>query len=87
MPYCTICYKLADRVHRLSVEIPLTTCAGFDLGFKSGKEHFINNHLVFRVLLYKTNGQYTRARKQYEDLAAAAIVEVRLLIGGSTAGR
>lgn len=78
--------KPADRGHRLTVGTALMMCAGFDLGYKSGKEHFINNHLVFRVLLYKTNGQYTRARKQIEDLAAAAVVEVRLPSCGAPQG-
>lgn len=48
---------------------------GFDLGFRSGGNHYVNNHLIFRVLLHKTNGQYTRARRQYENVAASTIAE------------
>lgn len=50
--------------------------AGFDLGFWADDKHYINNHLMFKILVYKTNGQYTKARKRYQDLEAAAVVEV-----------
>lgn len=46
------------------------------MGFWADDKHFINNHLMFKILVYKTNGQYTKARKRYEDLEAAAVVEV-----------
>lgn len=51
--------------------------AGFDLGFWADDRHYINNHLMFKILVYKTNGQYTKARTHYEELQAAAVVEVR----------
>ena len=50
---------------------------GFDLGFWADNRHFINNHLMFKILVYKTNGQYTKARKRYEEMEAASVVEVR----------
>lgn len=49
---------------------------GFDLGFWADDRHFINNHLMFKILVFKTNGQYTKARKRYEELEAASVVEV-----------
>ena len=59
----------------------LNTCVcvatGFDLGFWADNRHFINNHLMFKILVYKTNGQYTKARKRYEEMEAASVVEVR----------
>ena len=52
---------------------------GFDLGFWTGDRHFINNHLMFKILLYKTNGQYTKARQRFEEMEAASVVEVPTL--------
>ena len=34
---------------------------------------------MFKILVYKTNGQYTKARKRYEEMEAASVVEVRQL--------
>ncbi|EFJ42043.1 hypothetical protein VOLCADRAFT_77298 [Volvox carteri f. nagariensis] len=38
---------------------------GFEVGYKVGDKYYINNHLVFNVLVYQTHGEYTAARKQY----------------------
>mmetsp|Transcript_1335 Transcript_1335/g.3985 ORF Transcript_1335/g.3985 Transcript_1335/m.3985 type:complete len:711 (+) Transcript_1335:270-2402(+) len=79
--------KIEDqyRVRLILDNLPITTYdlergpesvrPGFDMGFWADDKHFINNHLMFKILVYKTNGQYTKARKRYEDLEAAAVVE------------
>jgi hypothetical protein len=38
---------------------------------------------MFKILVYKTNGQYTKARKRYEEMEAASVVEVRYQRGHS----
>lgn len=70
-------HKLNNALQLLSA-LELTLCAGFDLGFWADNRHYINNHLMFKILVYKTNGQYTKARKRYEEMEAASVVEVRL---------
>ncbi len=74
------------RVRLILDNLPITTYdlergpesvrPGFDLGFWADDRHFVNNHLMFKVLVYKTNGQYTRARKRFEEMEAASVVEV-----------
>jgi transmembrane 9 superfamily protein 2/4 len=73
------------RVRLILDNLPITTYdlergpesvrPGFDLGFWANDRHFVNNHLMFKVLVYKTNGQYTRARKRFEEMEAASVVE------------
>jgi transmembrane 9 superfamily protein 2/4 len=36
---------------------------GFELGFKQDGKYYINNHLIFNILVHATNGEYTRARQ------------------------
>ncbi|GIL84591.1 hypothetical protein Vretimale_14585 [Volvox reticuliferus] len=38
---------------------------GFEVGYKVGEKYYLNNHLVFNILVYQTHGEYTAARKQY----------------------
>ena len=43
-----------------------------------GGKYYLNNHLMFKVLVHETNGQYTLGKGQSEaELEAAAAVEVR----------
>ncbi|KAL6762372.1 Endomembrane protein 70-domain-containing protein [Haematococcus lacustris] len=35
---------------------------GFELGYKEGGKYYINNHLVFNILVYMTHGEYTAAQ-------------------------
>jgi hypothetical protein len=44
---------------------------GFELGFKRDGKHYINNHLVFNILVYRTHGEYSGANLQYQNLAEA----------------
>ena len=40
-------------------------------------KYYLNNHLMFKILVHRTNGQYTRARENMAvELEAAAVVEV-----------
>ena len=36
----------------------------------------VNNHLMFKVLVHKTNGEYTRTAEELAEVEAAAAVEV-----------
>lgn len=37
---------------------------GFELGFKRNGRYYINNHLVFNILVYETHGEYIAAKKR-----------------------
>ena len=50
---------------------------GFEIGYQVKKKTYINNHLMFKVLVHETNGQYTLAQRDEAELEAAAAVEVR----------
>lgn len=51
---------------------------GYEVGYKRDGKYYVNNHLMFKVLVHETNGQYTQSRLQDEaELEAAAAVEVR----------
>lgn len=73
------------RVRLILDNLPITTYdlelgpesvrPGFDLGFWADTRHFVNNHLMFKILVYKTNGQYTKARQRFEEMEAASVVE------------
>lgn len=53
---------------------------GFELGFKENGKYYIYNHLVFNVLVHKTHGEYTAARKKYGDAVAEGL-DARKLLG------
>ncbi|KAK9828352.1 hypothetical protein WJX74_010345 [Apatococcus lobatus] len=50
---------------------------GFDIGSEDSGNFYVNNHLMFKILVHKTNGQYTRAQKQMNiaEIEAAAEAE------------
>lgn len=50
---------------------------GFDVGYQMDKKFFVNNHLMFKILVHETYGQYTRSARNGVELEAAAAVEVR----------
>ncbi|MEW5298849.1 MAG: hypothetical protein WDW38_000420 [Sanguina aurantia] len=58
---------------------------GFELGFKRDGKYYINNHLVFNILVYLTHGEFTVAKMKYERASAEDLVGVRrrLLHSGS----
>jgi transmembrane 9 superfamily member 2/4 len=74
------------RVRLILDNLPITTYdleqdpesvrPGFELGFSVDGKHYINNHLMFKILVHKTNGQYMRARQRLEEMEAATAVEV-----------
>ena len=75
------------RVRLILDNLPITTYdleenpesirPGYEVGFSVDGKYYLNNHLMFKILVHKTNGQYTRARKNMAELEAAAVVEVR----------
>ncbi len=46
------------------------------VGYEEGGKYYINNHLMFKILVHRTNGQYTRSRENMAELEAASIIEV-----------
>ena len=50
---------------------------GFEVGYRIGDKYFVNNHLMFKILVHETNGQYTINKQAAAELEAAAAVEVR----------
>ncbi len=79
--------KIRDgyRVRLILDNLPITTYdlqrdpesvrPGFELGFISDNKYYVNNHLIFKILVHPTNGQYTRMKEEMEQLEAAAVVE------------
>ena len=57
-------------------ESPESIRPGFEVGYAADGRYYINNHLMFKILVHRTNGQYTRARESAVELEAAAVVEV-----------
>lgn len=55
---------------------PESVRPGYELGFVADNKYYINNHLIFKILVHPTNGQYTRMKEEMEQLEAAAVVEV-----------
>mmetsp|Transcript_15649 Transcript_15649/g.38973 ORF Transcript_15649/g.38973 Transcript_15649/m.38973 type:complete len:700 (-) Transcript_15649:257-2356(-) len=51
---------------------------GFELGYKENGKYYINNHLVFNILVYETHGEYTAARAKMSNLAEAVDNKHRL---------
>lgn len=77
------------RVRLILDNLPITTYdleenpesirPGYEIGISVDGKYYLNNHLMFKILVHKTNGQYTRARKNMAELEAAAVVEVRTI--------
>lgn len=57
-------------------ENPESVRPGYELGYEKDDKHYVNNHLMFKILVHQTNGQYTRAKENMAEIEAAAIVEV-----------
>ena len=77
------------RVRLILDNLPITTYdleenpesirPGYEIGFAVDGKYYLNNHLMFKILVHKTNGQYSKARQDMAELEAAAVVEVCLL--------
>ena len=75
------------RVRLILDNLPITTYdleenpesirPGYEIGFAVDGKYYLNNHLMFKILVHKTNGQYSKARKDMAELEAAAVVEVQ----------
>ena len=74
------------RVRLILDNLPITTYdleenpesirPGYEIGFAVDGKYYLNNHLMFKILVHKTNGQYSKARQDMAELEAAAVVEV-----------
>lgn len=57
-------------------ENPESVRPGYEVGYEKDGKRYINNHLMFKILVHQTNGQYTKAKENMAEIEAAAIVEV-----------
>ena len=57
-------------------ENPESVRPGYEVGYEKDGKRYVNNHLMFKILVHQTNGQYTRAKENMAEIEAAAIVEV-----------
>jgi transmembrane 9 superfamily member 2/4 len=85
--------KSQYRVRLILDNLPITTYdleqdpesvrPGFEVGYRVGDRYFVNNHLMFKVLVHESNGQYSRMRIAEAELEAAAAAEAtgRRLLG------
>jgi len=84
------------RVRLILDNLPITTYdleldpesvrPGFEVGYKVGDKYYVNNHLMFKVLVHESNGQYARMRQNEAELEAAAAAEAtgrRMLRGAN----
>ena len=55
---------------------------GFEVGYNLDKKYYVNNHLMFKILVHESNGQYSAMLRTEAELEAAAAVEVRARAGG-----
>ena len=89
--------KIRDqyRVRLILDNLPITTYdlelepesvrPGFEIGYKKDDKYYVNNHLMFKVLVHESDGRYSRLSKA-SSLEAAASTEVaggRRLLAGS----
>lgn len=57
-------------------EKPEAVRPGYEVGYKGDDgKYYINNHLMFMILVHKTNGQYMRSQRDAAEMEAAAVVE------------
>lgn len=68
--------------------IPVAVRPGFEVGYMLDGKYYVNNHLMFKILVHESNGQYTLGKAHSQaELEAAAAVEVRCVAAGRLAGR
>lgn len=85
------------RVRMILDNLPITTYdlekqpdsvrPGYEVGFMVKDKYYVNNHLMFKVLVHESNGQYARLRQREAELEAAAAAETtgrKLLYVGKT---
>ncbi|KDD74081.1 endomembrane protein 70, partial [Helicosporidium sp. ATCC 50920] len=79
--------KIRDgyRVRLILDNLPITTYdlerdpesvrPGFEVGYKAANgKYYVNNHLMFKVLVHESNGQYAAAARNAAELEAASSV-------------
>ena len=81
------------RVRLILDNLPITTRdledapesirPGFQVGYEEEGKYYVNNHLMFKILVHQTNGQYTRARVNMAEIEAAAVIEVGIALSSS----
>ena len=78
--------KREYRVRLILDNLPITTYdleqdpesvrPGFEVGYRTGPDkYFVNNHVMFKVLVHESNGQYSRFKQGLGQLEAAAAAE------------
>lgn len=67
----------AHSVHASAAQKNEFVRPGFELGYRKGKQYYVNNHLVFNVLVYLTHGEYTAARDSYAKSVALDALDNR----------
>jgi transmembrane 9 superfamily protein 2/4 len=73
------------RVRLILDNLPITTYdleldpesvrPGFEVGYNFGEHYYVNNHLMFKILVHESNGQYSRLSLGEAELEAAAAAE------------
>ena len=86
------------RVRMILDNLPITTYdleqqpesvrPGFEVGYTVDDKYYVNNHLMFKVLVHESNGQYARLRQNEAELEAAAAAEAtgRRMLRGEELG-
>lgn len=54
---------------------PESVMPGFEVGYELNKKFYVNNHLMFKVLVHETHGEYTRTAAEEAEIEAASAVE------------
>ncbi|KAI7844812.1 hypothetical protein COHA_001692 [Chlorella ohadii] len=78
--------KQQYRVRLILDNLPITTYdleldpesvrPGFEVGYQVKDKYYVNNHLMFKILVHETNGQYTLGKRASDaELQAAANIE------------
>ncbi|EFN55304.1 hypothetical protein CHLNCDRAFT_134265 [Chlorella variabilis] len=73
------------RVRLILDNLPITTYdleldpesvrPGYEVGYQVDDKYYVNNHLMFKVLVHETHGQYTMSKQDEAEVEAAAAVE------------
>lgn len=54
---------------------PESVLPGYELGFVRDNKVYVNNHVMFKILVHKSNGQYSKMSMEEAELGAAAAIE------------
>ncbi len=60
---------------------------GFEVGYFDDKKFYVNNHLMFKILVHESDGSFGRSSQEMAQAEAAAAVEVCVWGWGLGRGR